>query len=110
MDEKLIRRLIRYVKCGECGEPYEGHNVKVLGRCGEAIFFSVYCSYCSRRDLIAALVREVKLADGDADFSEDDFAILSEVPPIDSSDVAEIRTFLEGFDGDFAALFLIEGG
>jgi hypothetical protein len=110
MDEKLIRRLIQYVKCSECGEPYEGHNVKVLGRCGEAIFFSVYCPYCSKRDLIAALVREVKLSDEDGGFSEEEFAILSELLPVDLKDVAEIRDFLKDFDGDFAALFLREGG
>lgn len=110
MDEKLIRRLIQYVKCSECSEPYEGHNVKVLGRCGEAIFFSVYCSYCNKRDLIAALVREVKLAEDGTDFIEEDFARLSEFSPVDLTDVAEIRNFLKDFDGDFAALFLREGG
>ena len=110
MDDHLIKRLIQYVKCGECGEPYEGQNVRVLGRCGDAVFFSVECTCCNRRDVIAALVRETKMPDRVEDFTEEGFARVVEAAPVDSGDVVAIHNFLKDFNGDFSTLFLKEEG
>jgi len=110
VDEQLIKRLIQYVQCSECGEPYEHRNVRVLGRCGDAVFFSVECICCNRRDVIAALVRETKMPDRVTEFTEEEFARVIEAAPVDSEDVVAIHNFLKDFDGDFTTLFLPQGG
>jgi hypothetical protein len=110
MDDQLIKRLIQYVRCNECGEPYEDRNVRVLGRCGDAVFFSVECICCNRRDVIAALVREMKMPDLITDFTEEEFARVIEAGPVGSDDVVAIHNFLKDFDGDFSNLFLLEEG
>lgn len=105
MDEELLKRLISTVRCFKCGGFYDEENARVLGYYGDTAFLSVYCSQCRRRDIVAAVVKEVSVADMDigiGDGGQDKFRFMA---PVGEGDVQAMHEFLEGFDGDFSLLF-----
>jgi len=104
------------IRCTVCGSHYESDRIKLLGCRDEIWFLTVTCSRCHTQGLVAALLKD---ADGSSvaltRISVPGRAIPREVVdeqeedplsgPITQEDVAGIRLFLRGFDGDFARLF-----
>jgi len=105
MDEGLIKRLIATIKCGICGRPYEGGNVRILGHRDDLWFLSVFCPACRSQGLVAAVIKEGQLPQLITDLTEADQAKFRELEPVDSDDLLDIHAFLREFDGDFAQLF-----
>jgi hypothetical protein len=105
MDEELLKRLISTVRCFKCGGFYVEDHARVLGYYGDTAFLSVYCSECRRRDIVAAVVKEVSVADLDGDTVGEQQAKFRYMIPVSEGDVQAIHDFLEGFDGDFSLLF-----
>lgn len=77
----------------------------MLGYYGDTAFLSVYCSDCRRRDIVAAVVREVSVADLATDITAEEQDKFRYMSPVSDSDVQFLHNFLEGFDGDFSLLF-----
>lgn len=100
-----VRRRVAHSaqKCHHCGHPYAPENVTVLGREADVWFLTLRCRRCRRRVFAAATFRErpVRASERARAAVEDDVA----PPPISIEDVAEMRAFLSGFDGDFRKLF-----
>ena len=105
MDEELLKRLISTVRCFKCGGVYEEADARVLGYYGDTAFLSVYCTECRRRDIVAAVVREVSVAEMDVDVGDARQERFRYMTPVNEGDVQAIRDFLDGFDGDFSLLF-----
>ncbi len=95
--------LLRVIEeCSGCHTPYEPEDVEVISRNGDMWFFSVTCSHCQARALVAAAISE----DWDRDVAGPTALGAHGVPaPVTQRDVEEVRAFLEGFDGDFKRLF-----
>ena len=84
---------------------YEEARARVLGYYGDTAFLSVYCSDCRRRDIVAAVVKEVSVADLAADIAGEEQDKFRYMAPVSDNDVQALHDFLEGFDGDFSLLF-----
>ena len=107
--EDQIRELMATVACAVCGAQYDQSNVQVLGHREALWFMRVSCNGCSTCGLVAALVK-VGEADGTelpANATQDDAYLDRARAPgrISRADVAEMRDFLDTFDGDFWTLF-----
>jgi hypothetical protein len=105
MDEGLIKRLIATIKCGICGQHYEGGNVRILGHRDDLWFLSVFCSACRSQGLVAAVIKEGQLPQLITDLTETEQAKFRELEPVDADDLLDIHWFLRDFDGDFDHLF-----
>ena len=105
MDDELLKHLVSTVRCFKCGGLYEEENARVLGYYGDTAFLSVYCSNCRRRDIVAAVVKEVSLADLATDITDEEQEKFRYMAPVNAGDVQALHDFLEGFDGDFSLLF-----
>ncbi len=108
MDEGLIKRLIANIKCGICGQLYEGGNVRILGHRDDLWFLSVFCSACRSQGLVAAVIKEGQLPQLITDLTEAEQAKFRELEPVDADDLLDLHKFLREFDGDFAHLFTEE--
>ena len=105
MDEGLIKRLVVTIKCGVCGEYYEGKNVKVLGRRDELWFLSVFCPACGSQGLVAAVIEEGGLPRPIGDLGGAEQAAFRNLGPVSADELLDIHVFLKEFDGDFLRLF-----
>ncbi len=105
MDEGLIKRLIATIKCGICGQPYKGKNVRILGHRDDLWFLSVFCPACGSQGLVAAVIKEGQLPHLITDLTEAEQAKFRELEPVDADDLLDIHNFLRSFEGDFARLF-----
>ena len=117
--EKQIKRIVldRMERCSVCHRGFEPDDVHVLSRKSDMWMLMVSCGECQARNFVAAVI-----GDGDAeeaqlalrrlgeehvrtrtDFEPEDEGEPGE--PVSVDDVIEIHQFLQGFDGDFKALF-----
>jgi len=105
MDDEVLKHLVSTVRCFKCGGVYEEAHARVLGYYGDTAFLSVYCTECRRRDIVAAVVKEVSAADLDNDIDDEEQEKFRYMAPVSEADVQSLHDFLEGFDGDFSLLF-----
>ena len=117
--DKQIKRIVldRMERCSVCHRGFEPDDVHVLSRKSDMWMLMVSCGECQARNFVAAVI-------GDGDAEEAQLAlrrlgeehirtsrdIETEAPeepqdPVSVDDVLEIHEFLQGFDGDFQALF-----
>lgn len=116
--EQRIKELVlsRVAKCGQCGGGYEFSDVNVLGHKEDLWFLMLICGKCHQAVGVAAVVKEQSLsaAGGAGPSGERQSETSSDEPPgqqrepqgepVTADDVAAIRDFLRGFDGDFRRL------
>ena len=105
MNDGFIKRVVATIKCGVCGERYEGENVKVLGHHNDLWFLSVFCPACGGQGLVAAEIREGELPQPIIDLSETEQVKFRSLGPVSSDELLDIHGFLKDFDGDFSCLF-----
>jgi hypothetical protein len=117
--EKQIKRIVldRMERCSVCHRGFEPDDVHVLSRKSDMWMLMVSCGECQARNFVAAVI-----GDGDAEeaqlalrrLGEEHVRTRSNIEPEDEGtpgelvsvdDVIEIHQFLQGFDGDFIALF-----
>jgi hypothetical protein len=117
--EKQIKRIVldRMERCSICHRGFEPDDVHVLSRKSDMWMLMVSCGECQARNFVAAVI-----GDGDAEeaqlalrrLGEEHVRTRAEIEPEDEGlsgepvsvdDVIEVHQFLEGFDGDFKALF-----
>ena len=116
--EKQIKRIVldRMERCSVCHRGFETDDVHVLSRKSDMWMLMVSCSECHARNFVAAVI-----GDGDAEEAqlalrrlgeehiepqaELDDEVVPDGEPVSVDDVLEIHSFLNGFYGDFQALF-----
>ena len=117
--EKQIKRIVldRMERCSVCHRGFEPDDVHVLSRKSDMWMLMVSCGECQARNFVAAVI-----GDGDAEEAQLALRRLGEEhvrtrtsiepeaegalgEPVSVDDVIEVHQFLEGFDGDFKALF-----
>ena len=117
--EKQIKRIVldRMERCSVCHRGFEPDDVHVLSRKSDMWMLMVSCGECQARNFVAAVI-----GDGDAEeaqlalrrLGEEHVRTRTDIEPEDEGepgepvsvdDVIEVHQFLEGFDGDFKALF-----
>jgi hypothetical protein len=117
--EKQIKRIVldRMERCSVCHRGFEPDDVHVLSRKSDMWMLMVSCGECQARNFVAAVI-----GDGDAEEAQLALRRLGEEhvrtrtsiepeaegplgEPVSVDDVLEVHQFLEGFDGDFKALF-----
>ncbi len=108
MEREFLRRLITTIKCGVCGQPYEGENVTILGQRDDLWFLNVSCSACGSQALVAAVIKEGELPQLITDLTERERAKFRDLEVVGADEVLDVHLFLKSFDGDFAQLFAEE--
>jgi hypothetical protein len=117
--EKQIKRIVldRMERCSVCHRGFEPDDVHVLSRKSDMWMLMVSCGECQARNFVAAVI-----GDGDAEeaqlalrrLGEEHVRTRTDIEPEDEGepgepvsvdDVIEVHQFLQGFDGDFKALF-----
>ena len=114
--------LDRLPRCAVCHSPYDEDDINVVSSKRDVWMMVVECDVCHARNFVAAVLK-----DGDPDQAKVALQKMSDEarsglpsieaaeslaepagpigPPIAAGDVADMHEFLNGFDGDFAALF-----
>jgi hypothetical protein len=117
--DKQIKQIVldRMERCSVCHRGFEPDDVHVLSRKSDMWMLMVSCGECQARNFVAAVI-----GDGDAEeaqlalrrLGEEHIRTSREIDdedpgepqdPVSIDDVLEIHEFLQGFDGDFQALF-----
>ncbi len=117
--DKQIKQIVldRMERCSVCHRGFEPDDVHVLSRKSDMWMLMVSCGECQARNFVAAVI-----GDGDAEeaqlalrrLGEEHIRTSREIEdedpsepqdPVSIDDVLEIHEFLQGFDGDFQALF-----
>ena len=105
MEEGLIKRLIASIKCGVCGQNYGEDNIDVIEHSEDLWFLRVFCSSCHVKSLVAAIIREDKVAEVITDLTKAELDKFKCVDGVGVDDVLDMHNFLKDFDGDFPRLF-----
>jgi hypothetical protein len=117
--DKQIKQIVldRMERCSVCHRGFEPDDVHVLSRKSDMWMLMVSCGECQARNFVAAVI-----GDGDAEeaqlalrrLGEEHIRTSREIEdedpgepqdPVSIDDVLEVHEFLQGFDGDFQALF-----
>ena len=118
-----MKRIVldRIERCSVCHRDFNTDNVHIINRQPDMWTMMVECTDCHSRNFVAALMNdgdpgEARLAlrrlsdtamqeiEGDTSTTEP----VEEVPagdPVTATDILDIHTFLNNFDGDFKRLF-----
>ena len=105
MNEAQIKKILASMKCGICGQKYEGSNIKILGHRDELWFLSVFCQSCCSQGLVAAVVKEGRDTELITDLKPEELSRFKDRDGIQADDVLDVHQFLKTFDGDIASLF-----
>ena len=105
MEERLIKRLMASIKCGNCGQCYEVGNINVLGHQEDLWFLWAICSACQTQYLVAAVNKEGRLPEIITDLTEAELDRFKDLDRIRVDDVLDMHNFLKDFDGDFPRHF-----
>lgn len=109
MDDKIVLRVVSRMKCADCGGPYEEEKVKLMGHREDLWLLSVECAACARRSLAVVVVKGQEGSGGMTELTEADLERVAGVAPVKTDEVLDMHSFLQTFDGDFAAAFM-DGG
>ena len=94
------------LKCQECGQYYNEEDIEIIKNQDGSCFLNIYCPVCNRRSFAIALIKN----EGQNNINKDALGKSSATQQkhfttINESDVIDMCTFLEDFDGDFNSLF-----
>jgi len=102
--EERIKRLMNTVRCGHCGQPYQSHNVRVLGHTNGLWYVNAYCVSCQSQFVIAATLTGEKVS-LTSDLTEiENIRFANQVTPT-ADDILDMHGFLKQFNGNFGSLF-----
>jgi hypothetical protein len=88
--------------CSGCRHPYQPEDVEVISRNGDMWFFSLTCSLCQSRAMVAAAITQERNRESIGPLGPQGPASHG---PVTQEDVERVRAYLEGFDGNFKRLF-----
>ena len=106
LDEESIRQAVLGTvgKCAACGRRFRREDIRIVGHQAQMWFLLVGCDECHNEGLMVASFLE----DGPppaSDLARRERESLLKERQVGNEDVAEMATFLQKFDGDFARLF-----
>jgi len=105
VEESLIKKLVASVKCSVCGQRYKAGNIDILGHDEDLWFLRISCPACNTEYLVAAIIREDKVAEVITDLTEAELDRFRNMDRLTADDVLDMHGFLKDFDGDFSQLF-----
>jgi len=117
--EHRIRQIVvqRIGHCRVCHRQHVGGDVNLVSQMPDVWMMMVECPDCHTRSFVAAVVDEKRtdearsaLEEMAIELSVRDASALPNEPalspePLSEADVAQMRSFLESFNGDFKRLF-----
>ena len=94
---EIVKNVAATLTCPKCGKGFAGDTVDVVDITGDKGLFSAHCLHCNSATLVTMSVREFrqKIAKREKQISK------VAVRKISPADVVELKSFLDGFDGDF---------
>jgi RNase P subunit RPR2 len=104
--ERQLKQAIANRRCSICRRTFDPDQVRVAARHDQLWIVSVRCSRCRHQGIFHVKPRKELLALPIQDTTEEEDERFSSLPPVDFDDVLDMHLFLEGFDGDFAGLFV----
>jgi len=121
--EQRIRQIVlqRIGHCRVCHRQHEGSDVNLVSQKPDVWMMMVECPDCHTRSFVAAVVNEDRadearnaLQEMAIEFSirESDQRLaepFQSAEPVTEQDVADMREFLQAFNGDFKRLFKAKG-
>jgi hypothetical protein len=121
--EQRIRQIVlqRIGHCRVCHRQHEGGDVNMVSQGPDVWMMMVECPDCHTRSFVAAVVDEkradearnalqemaIELSLREVDSADAESTASNE--PVSEDDVAEMREFLQGFNGDFKRIFGAKG-
>jgi hypothetical protein len=94
------------VGCTVCGSHVSVDRIRLLARRDDLAFVEIACDACGSAALGMILAENGPDAgDPESPRSTMSPTVRRSGPPVDANDVIEMREFLDGWDGDFRALF-----
>jgi hypothetical protein len=107
--EDWIRRELSSLECVQCGRTYEMGGIHLLARRDGLYFVDLSCAACGTRAVaVIGIERDEDEPRRRVRRSGRATAAMRqrvERPPVSADDVLEMHRFLDGFEGDFRALF-----
>lgn len=106
LEDSHIRYLLSRIKCGVCGQRYQGAQVEFIGRFDELSYFQITCQVCKTQAFVTAIVQkdEENASEVITDLTLEELKI-SDFKPVSTDDMLDIMNYLKGFDGNFSEIF-----
>jgi hypothetical protein len=109
-DQVIKRMILQSIEnCSVCGRQLREEDLKVLGHQKDTWFLMVICHNCNTQGLISVQVKEDAgdsvVSETYSDLTDEEIARFATGKAVSPEDVGEMNLFLEGFNGDFIALF-----
>ena len=109
MNEKFIKDMIRMVKlkCQVCGQCFSEDDIEIIRKKDGSCYLNIYCPVCNQRSFAVALFKQedLQIEDHIDEQIERQSIQTDNMNSISASDVTDIHTFLDSFNGDFGTLF-----
>ena len=100
----FVRQLLENIKCVVCSEPYDEHDVAIMGQQDQLWMLMVSCHHCETQGIILAMVKEDEHVEWITDLTPEEQEWALDLPAISGDEVLDIHRLLRRFDGDFREL------
>ncbi len=97
---ELLKQIVAQVPCSVCSQPFDMHDIHVLGRRGDVWMLTVHCTNCDTRGLVFAQMEAEGIAVYESELEPDEQEWFESLPPIGVDDVLDAHRFLRDFEGD----------
>lgn len=104
-EERLVKRVIARFRCEHCNRQHAPDNVSVMGKYDAVWVVGVSCDGCQQPGMFVVSMRKDSSFERVTDLTEDEQERFLAARSVDADDVEGIKAFLNGFKGDFSAIF-----
>ena len=104
-EERLLKRVISRFRCEHCNRQHAAENVNVVGKYDAVWVVAVDCDGCRQPGMFVVSIRKDSSLDRVTDLTDAEQERFLVAKSVETSDVEGIRSFLEGFKGNFSDLF-----
>ena len=104
-EERLIKRVIARFRCEHCHRQHALENVSVMGKYDAVWVVGVACDGCQQPGMFVVSMRRDSSYERISDLTEEEQERFLAARSVDADDVEGIKSFLDGFQGDFNAIF-----
>lgn len=104
-EERLIKRVIARFRCSRCNRQHAIDSVDVMGKYDDVWVIGVDCEGCDQPGMYVVSIRKDSSFDVVSDLTEEEQDRFDEASKVGAEDVDAMRSFLNGFHGDFSRVF-----
>src|SRR5918911_257868 len=101
MQDELIEKIARRLKCSTCNRRYRPPDFALLDQKENVAVMRITCRHCSKQSVVLAIVQRRRVRSLYSELDPEEWIWYSQMPPVSADDVIDFHRRMQAYDGDF---------